>query len=229
VPFGAGVASAIGLVGSDPTVELVQTRLVALADADPADVEALFAHLETRGRAELGVDAAALIVVRRAADLRCRGQAHELTVTGDPGPLTAVGLERLTDRFRDEYARAYGIRSAAPVELVSVRVRLVRPVTRPAAEPALLPAHPVAARPASRRAVRFSGAAGYVDAPVYDWASLTVGAVLGGPALVAGPDTTVVVPSDARVDVDERRNLRLRPPGASDDPGRAAAPRTPTG
>ena len=76
--------------------------------------------------------------------------------------------------------------------------------------------------------MRFSGAAGYVDAPVYDWASLAVGAGLTGPALVAGPDTTVVVPPDARVDVDERRNLRLRPPGATDDPGWEATRRHPT-
>ncbi len=78
VPWGAGVASAVGLVGSEPTAELVQTHLVALADAAIGDLETRFTDLEGRAHVELGVDADTPVTVRWAADLRCRGQAHEL-------------------------------------------------------------------------------------------------------------------------------------------------------
>ena len=227
VPWGAGVAAAVGLVGSDPTVELVQTRLVELTDADPLEVEALFTQLEARGRAELGVDEHEPLLVRRSADLRCRGQAHELPVALAGEPLGADGLATLTDRFRDEYQRAYGIRSTARVELVNARVRLVRPVSTPPPRAGRTPPPSITARPAGRRAVRFPGEDRHVDAPVYDWATLPAGAVLAGPALVAGPDTTVVVPPGARVELDDQRNVRLDPPGASHPsahPSRAAAP-----
>ena len=218
VPWGAGVASAIGLVGSDPTVELVQTRLVEVADADPVDVEAVFAQLEARGRAELGVDEEQPLIVRRAADLRCRGQAHELTVAIAPGRFAPDGLEMLTTRFRDEYERAYGIRSTAGVELVNARVRLIRPVAKPPRRAERPPTGAAAPQPARHRAVRFPGEDRYVDAPIYDWGTLAAGARLGGPALVAGPDTTVVVPPAARVELDEQRNVLLHPPNASDSP-----------
>ena len=219
IPWGAGVAAAVGLVGSDPTVELVQTRLVELPDADPLDLEAVFAQLEARGRAELGVDAAAPVLVQRSADLRCRGQAHELPVAVGDRPLGPDGLARLTARFADEYQRAYGIRATARVELVNARVRLVRPVARPR-PPADRTARAAApAEPDRHRAVRFPGADRPHDAPVYDWATLPAGTRVGGPALLAGPDTTVVVPSDAHVELDAQRNVRLEP-GVPDPPAR---------
>ncbi len=49
VPLAAGVASAVGLVGVDLHVELVQTRVVDLADADPAELEAAFAEVDAYG------------------------------------------------------------------------------------------------------------------------------------------------------------------------------------
>ena len=49
VPFAAGVASAVGLIGADLGVELVQTRIVDLAGADAAEIEAGFVGAHRAG------------------------------------------------------------------------------------------------------------------------------------------------------------------------------------
>jgi N-methylhydantoinase A len=214
VPWGAGVASALGLVESDPTVELVQTARTDLAAADPTALEQVFADVEARARAELAADHDRATVVTRAADLRYRGQAHQVTVTVPDGSLAAVGVGPLTTRFRDDYARAYGIQSAAPVELVNVRVRVVRHVAKPPA-PAAAPVATTVAVPSGSRPVRFAGAETFAPTAVFDWPRLDPGAATTGPALLVGADTTVVVPPGAHARLDAARNVLLTMAGAS--------------
>src|SRR5262249_48841029 len=79
VPWAAGVASAVGLVSSDLTVELVQTRVLDLDATDATALTRLFDELEERGRDELG-GAGATFAVTRSADMRFWGQVHQLTV-----------------------------------------------------------------------------------------------------------------------------------------------------
>ena len=57
VPWAAGVASAVGLLGSDPTVEVVQTRPGDLAETATDVLDAAFGTLEARARDELGAPA----------------------------------------------------------------------------------------------------------------------------------------------------------------------------
>ena len=210
VPWGAGVASAVGLVASAPTVEVVQTHLVDLDRAEPADLDALFAELEARARRELGVDEDVPLVVTRSADLRYRGQAHELTVALPDGAPDRLDPEEVALHFHAEYRRAYGIDAAAPAQLVAGRLRLVRPVAQPA-WPEPRAARPTAATPAGVRPVRFPEAGGFEDTPVFHWATLQPGAHLDGPGLLVGPDTTVVVPPGASAALDHARNVRLVP------------------
>ncbi len=214
VPWGAGVAAAFGLIGSDPTVEVVQTRRLALDATDDATIRALFTELEARARADLGVEGDPGVVVTRAADVRYRGQAHELTVDL-PDDILAVDVgSALAARFHAVYQRTSGIRSAAAAELVSARVRVVCPITAPEAVPARRePGRQ--AEPGIERAVRFPDADGPTRTPVVAWTSLSEGARLVGPALVTGSDTTVVIPPGCPAELDARRNLVLSPAPAS--------------
>jgi N-methylhydantoinase A len=180
-----------------------------LDHAEPARLDALFAELDERARRQLGVDPATPVIVSRAADVRHRGQAHELTVPL-PEPSLGVDLDDLAARFRAEYRRVYGIDADAPAQLVAARVRVVEPVSKPAwAEHA---AGAGDATPVGERAVRFPGRGGFVETPVYAWDRLGAGARLDGPSLVLGPDTTVVVPPGAHAEIDGARNVRLVPP-----------------
>jgi N-methylhydantoinase A len=208
VPWGAGVASAIGLVASTPTVEVVQTHVVDLARAEPSELDALYADLEARARQELGVDDDRPVVVTRSADLRYRGQAHELTVA--LGAQDGIDLDEVASRFGAEYRRAYGIDAAAPAQFVAGRLRAEAPVAQPPwPEPVAVP--PTPATPVGARPVMFPDAGRFEEIPVFDWAALEPGARVDGPGLVVGPDATLVVPPGADAEVDHARNVRLVP------------------
>jgi N-methylhydantoinase A len=213
VPWAAGVASAIGLVSSDLTVDLVQTRIVELADADPGELAAGFDRLETRGRAELGAPDAEFVVTR-SADLRFRGQAHQLTVPVPDGPFGDEDLSVLAKRFHEVYRQTYGIDADAPVQLVNTRVRVVRVVEKPARPPA--PVAPRDARSAlvGERQSSFVEVGGFVATSVYDWQRCLPGLHVAGPAIVEGPDATIVVPPGHTARVDEWRNVILELPAA---------------
>jgi N-methylhydantoinase A len=242
VPWAAGVASAVGLVSSDLAVDLVQTHVTDLAtgssgdgrpgDADAvAGLEAVFASLERRGRAELGDASGGEFAVTRSADLRARGQAHQLTVDLPPGPFDPDAVAMLTARFHDAYRDAYGIDTAAPAQFVNARVRVVGIVdklTRRGEPVALADNGGLAPHTTSdaatvartgERQVLFPDVPEPVTTPVLDWTRLDPGARITGPALVEGPDTTVVVPPGWSVDVDRWSNLLLRRGRAPKAPG----------
>jgi N-methylhydantoinase A len=208
VPWGAGVASAIGLVSSDLSVDLVRTRMLDLEAADTSALTDLFDELEARGRDELG-DASATFSVTRTADMRFQGQAHQLTVPVPDGPLGHEDLSALSKRFHEVYRQTYGIDADAPAQIVSARVRVVRMVDKLSPRP-----HPVAERDASvalagERAASFAEAGGFTATPVFDWSRLEPGCRLAGPAIVEGPDATIVVPPGYSAAVDRWRNVLL--------------------
>jgi len=207
VPWAAGVASAVGLLASEPTIELVQTVLVDLEDTTVAALDAVFTDLEARARRELAAADDPSARVTRSADLRFRGQAHQLTVAL---PLPGHDVADLVAAFHDAYRHAYGIDADAPAELVSARVRVTRPRARGRPPAPATPA-PSGAVPARARRVRFPGSGRFRDTPVFDWARLAPGASVSGPALLLGADTTIVVPPAASASVDGDRNVHLHP------------------
>ena len=220
VPHAAGVASAVGLIASDLVVDRSLTRLMETASAPADAIESVFAELEAEARSELpdgpvadaparsaggSSSVASELVVSRSVDVRFRGQAHQLTVTadGDPAAIHAA--------FRTCYLETYGIDVDGPTELVTFRVRVVRPVEKltPARHPEP-PGGPAEARPVGARPVRFAGGAGFVPCPVFSWTALAPGSVVPGPAIIEGPDTTVVVPPNFGGRLDPWSNLILR-------------------
>ena len=208
VPWAAGVGSAVGLVSSDLTVDLVQTRILDIEDADATALTQLFDELEARGRDELG-DADATLDVTRSADMRFHGQAHQLTVSVPDGPLGDEDLSALVKRFQEVYRQTYGIDADAPAQVVSARVRVVRVVEKLALRPHAVADRDASAALAGERAASFAEAGGFTATPVFDWSRLEPGCRLVGPAIVEGPDATIVVPPGYAAAVDRWRNVVL--------------------
>jgi N-methylhydantoinase A len=63
--------------------------------------------------------------------------------------------------------------------------------------------------PVAERLAHFPERGGFVPTPVFDWTRLEPGARLSGPAIVEGPDTTVVVLPDRSASIDRWRNVVL--------------------
>jgi N-methylhydantoinase A len=199
VPLAAGVASAVGLVGADLRVELVQTRVVDLADAESAELERAFAELAAQACAELGMEPGEACTVSRSADVRYKGQAYHLTLpVQDP-----VDLGGLTRDFRRRFEAEYGIALDLPTQIHNVRVQVVRVVEK--FVPRALGLQTDVGSPAlvgERRVVFPAAGADAQATAVFDRARLAPGDQLDGPAVITSTESTIVVPPLARATVD---------------------------
>jgi N-methylhydantoinase A len=207
IPRAAGVASAVGLIASDLVVDRVLTRITPLDEADPGALAGLFARLEDEAAKDLPHGQTDLLMTR-SADLRYRGQAHQLTVPAPDGPITRCAIDAFAEAFAARYRDAYGIHLEAPVELVNIRVRALLPVEKMDPVPEAVTEDGAGEAQTGHRAVCFTGSE-YQVVPVYAWARLHPGSHLDGPAIVEGRDTTVAVPATFTLVTDAWRNLVL--------------------
>ncbi len=202
VPHDAGVGSAVGFLRAPVAYDMVRSFYQRLSAFDADRVAALLAEMTdgARGVVEPAAPGAAFSA-ERTAFMRYVGQGHEIPVAV-PDAISAAALETA---FADAYRALYGrLLDDLDIEILAWRVGLS---TRPD-DPA--PASTTVSEEAvgSRRSVRQIDAAGGVgEVPVYDWAALSPGGSLAGPAVISAEDTSVVVPSGARVTVDGARNL----------------------
>ena len=97
VPPASGAASALGFLVAPVAYEAARSWPMRLADPDFAAVESLLRELEAEGRARLveaGVADGAAVAVQRQADMRLRGQMHEISVLLPADPLARENLPR---------------------------------------------------------------------------------------------------------------------------------------
>jgi N-methylhydantoinase A len=112
-PLGAGVESALGLLMAETSLDLARTQVLTLSERVLAPINALYADLTARARAQLK-DSGVPPERQRlsaSADMRFAGQGYEIAVDLPPGPYEAEDLETLREAFFAAYARAYGDRT----------------------------------------------------------------------------------------------------------------------
>jgi N-methylhydantoinase A len=198
VPRHAGVLSAIGIVTAPEVIERGRGLLLALDEASAEVVGDTAATLKQQAVADLQAAGGTLTELTWAADVRYRGQAHELRVAiGDTGP------EAITAAFHAAHEREYGFATPdRPVELVALRCRAVG-----AAHP--LPEATVGSAPDGEPLpIRLAGGVEAVHAPR---TSLAAGATLDGPAVVTQPDATAFISPGWRSTVDAAGNIEVTP------------------
>ena len=244
VPPASGAASALGFLVAPVAYELARSWPMRLASPDFAAVETLLRELETEGRtrlAQAGVDGAAApehgaetegagaaacepatdggVTVQRQADMRLRGQMHQITVPLPAEPLSPENLAAVIDAFTEEYQRRYThLYDGAEIEALNWRVVCTGPTadvpTRLAGEEKA--GHRDGAGPdvadsalkGTRRAW-VPGRGEYAGVPVYDRYAMKAGTVIEGPAIVEEREATTIVPDACTLDVDDGLNLRL--------------------
>ena len=194
VPTGAGVGSAVGFLMAPVAYEVVRSRYLRLDDS--FDAEALdLLRREMRAEAEAVIRRGAPqapLTETWTADMRYRGQGHEVTVAIPVGELAASGRAELVRRFEAQYAQQFGRTiPGLEVEALSWALRLATPDP---AVPACPPAPPDrAATPAGRAAVADPVTGDFVEVPTYARAELAPGHVVPGPALIIEDETTTLV------------------------------------
>jgi N-methylhydantoinase A len=197
VPSGAGVGSAVGFLMAPVAYEVGRSRYIQLDDRfDPAYVNALFA--EMRAEAEAVVKAGApdaRLSETRTADMRYRGQGHEITVDLPPGPFSMASRDKLVTLYEQGYAATFGRTiPGLDVEIMNWTLRLAAEQT----ELPKCPPHPAdkPAKARSSRAVYDPADQDMKNVSVYHRADLVVGSLVPGPAVIAEDETTTIVPKN---------------------------------
>jgi N-methylhydantoinase A len=231
VPFGAGAASALGLLSAPLAFDFVRTASQRLDQADWASIDRLFEEMEAEGRAVLrdaGI-ADADMRFRRSAEMRYAGQGHEVEGPVPAGALGSGSLAALTAGFEDAYRALYHrTPMGVPIEALNWRLVVSGPEAAAGGEisgpiisggpsnrrEATLQRSPLGATvdqikavPKRTRRAYFPDAGGYVETPVYDRYGLAPGMEFAGPAIIEERESTTVIGPGARIRVDVTRTL----------------------
>jgi N-methylhydantoinase A len=193
VPTAAGVGSAVGFLAAPVAFEVVRSRYVRLDSGfDPAAIEALRAEMraEAEDVVRRGAPEAPLVETW-TADMRYRGQGHDVVVTLPVGPLDA---EEMARRFEAQYEAQFGRTiPGLETEIMSWTLRLAAAGAAAEPCPPIAEERPAAASGRTRLADPVGGA--FAEVPVYRRADLVPGDVLAGPALLTEDETTTLVAS----------------------------------
>jgi N-methylhydantoinase A len=208
VPRAPATFAAGGILASDYREDSSTTQVDLLT---PDSMTLMWAELnrlqaEVVGRlAGYGFDPEAVEVLQRV-DLRFKGQEHTVTVALDPvWAEDPDGAPALRGRFVDLHRRLYGHGDPdASVEVVTLRCRAIAGVGRTTWP---MWDRSVDATPRTERPVFLHEALEFRTVPVFDREGLAAGQRVDGPAIVEESYSTVLVPPEWSVVVDELGNL----------------------
>jgi N-methylhydantoinase A len=143
--------------------------------------------------------------LKTAAEMRYVGQAYEIEVPVDAEALESDGLHPLKASFHALHEQLYfHADTAAPAEIVDLRVRAIGYLPRAPAQPRPRRVEG-ALTPVARREIVLGTST--QTAAIYDREALVSGHIFEGPAVVEQTDTTTLVPPGWRCAVDPEGNL----------------------
>ena len=209
IPPAPGVFSAFGLLRAEIEHHTARTVLTSTRGADLGRVEKVIQTMRDELLARVLEEGFSPgdVTLFGHADLRYRGQSSELTVPFPMERLTEEALRAAEEAFESEFERTYGHRGdTKSFELVTVR--LVMRVARVVEHGKEWIAELLGETVRQKRSVLFDPANGPVATPVLMRAELTA-TPRRGPLLIQEYDTTVVVPPDCSVSLDDYRNIVL--------------------
>jgi N-methylhydantoinase A len=210
VPLAPGLLSSQGLLSADIRYDFRRTYVATVAKTPMEELAGLIGELRRDGERALEAYRmpAERIEFALAADMRYRGQAYEIRVAL-PDSLDEGARDTIIESFHQAHERLYGRRHAGGevqfVNLMLAVIGRVRAVRHPRLPDATEEARPIAHARTWFRAEPFD------DCPTYDRDALCAGHRLGGPAIIAGQDSTVLVPPDWIAVCDAFGNLRMTP------------------
>ena len=210
-PLGAGVTSAIGLLGAPVAADLSTSLPMRLSAWDPKAVDALKAALQAQGREVVLASQvpADRIGFSYTVDMRHVGQGYEISVPLPEGdPADPAFLKELLSRFHANYVALYGRAvSGTDAEVITWRIRASGPKHEVSLAGLRGEAGAVRDPRKGTRPVFFSELGKYVETPVYDQYALLPGVPVEGPAIIEQRESTVVMGPNATASLDAEHNL----------------------
>ncbi len=193
LPAHAGILSAYGMLLADIVRDYTRS-IPQHTELEPRVLRAHFAEMMERAAADVQSDGYEQddSVLERYADMRYRGQSHELTISVE----FLNDLDALTAAFHDMHESRYGYADrAAPVEIVTLRTRCIVTTSKPHL-PDRKPVHEVTPpSPEARHPVVFAsdGKTARVETPFFAREALSPGVKAFGPAVVTESHATTLI------------------------------------
>lgn len=211
VPPSPGTMCALGATIADYQYNYIRSLRHPLTDLDTQTMQAVYDQLEQEGRDNLAAENPMIerIEIVRSANMRYGGQAFDVDVTL-PGNLEIAALtpQRLAEAFHDTYEALYhNSDPAAPIELASLRVKVLGRRPKPALPKAPDRAQGEVLRPEGTRTIHHGGQAH--QAAVFQRSDICAGDSIAGPAVIEQFDTTTLVTPRFTARCDAAGNLLL--------------------
>jgi N-methylhydantoinase A len=196
IPKAAGVGSAYGFLKAPIAYEAVHSRIMHLAKFDADSANAIFAELRVEAEGVVRIAAGDRpLRERRFADMRYKGQGHELSVEIPATVYEANDAAKLAELFEAQYQKNYG-RRIPNLSVEALTWTLVLTAHEESGPPRKLMETARSQAEAVRTTRVFDAEVGdFVDAQVIRREATRPGSVFTGPALIVEDQTTVWAPS----------------------------------
>ena len=177
------------------------------AEITAQTLQEIFINLDTQARQWLEAQQVDLdqVYVLRSADMCYVGQSYEVNVPFPQADATTLLSSQVSDWFHTKYASVYGYTDTqSPTRILEARLQIVGVTPKPDVSLIATEKSESSVRPHTRTV--FENGQSF-EATVQQRGLLKPGTSYSGPLIVEQYDTTVYVPPEFRVHVDEFYNL----------------------
>lgn len=209
IPTVAGTFSAWGMLQTDIRHDDVRTYIAYLENSDFGKMDRLFGDMEQE----------AIIVLHqqnikkedihftRLADLRYVGQEYTVTVPLIEGEITGDSIKQLKELFHSTHQKIYGHNNPeGAVEIVNLRIVSLGELENE--ESSLSTSKSLGSpEPIRKKDVIWNNKK--IQTPIYSTDNLAFGHIISGPTIIESSTSTIVVPEDYLVKVDQIGNLQV--------------------
>ena len=210
IPRDPGTFSAFGMLVTDVHQTRSVTRITRLDEANPAELEKIFAEMEEAGLADLMQEkfARERLSTLRSAGMRYRGQSYEVSVPV-AAPRTTADLADLSKRFHDAHRRRYGhMAESEAIEIVNFQVTAIGQIPKPQFSKQQISDQSPPPAPQEMRTAFFNPAEAS-QSPVFRRSALMPGTVIEGPAVIEEKTSTTVLYPGQHAAIDGYLNIEI--------------------
>lgn len=206
IPAAAGVLSALGFLVSPLAREEVNSFITQFNPNDWNRINEMLLQMTEKCISFItnAQNTKAEISISRTADMRYKGQGHEIVVPIPQGTLGPDSLSTIQEHFCTEYQRRYG-RNLPAVQIEAVTWRVLAQSSSPNTVPGQKKSATKRKALKGKRKVFLDN--DFYEVPVYDRYSLPVGKEFMGPSIIEEFESTTVIGSLAKFQVDRNRNI----------------------
>ena len=209
-PANAGVASAIGMIASPNSFELVQTDIQLLEDLNFSKMRNQFKIMHKNGVKSLLKTGTAFdkITISNSILMRYVGQGYEIEVPLSKGNIENKNIKSIKIEFEKVYKILFGRIEKMPLEIISWRTIASGPVTNFIIKNKNF--NTTSKNIYTKKRPVYFGGKSYIHTKVIDRNNLQKSFQAKGPLIIEERESTLIIPPNFNVTMDPTGNLLIK-------------------